>query len=667
MRTVALGAGLALPVYLAILWGFQLSPLRAALGRSDFANFYDLQARQLLHGHLSVPRGSLGIEGFVQRGHEFMYFPPGPALARMPLFLFTSRFDGRLTAISMLLAWCATVVLFAMVIWRLRRILRGKAPLPRWEATCYGLLVIAGTTGSVLLYLASMPWVYHEAYAWSIATSLLGVFALLGVVQDPQPRRVLLCGIAVLSAVLVRATTGWAMGLGTIATAIWFLWGGHSVQAARYGRLLLLAAVAPLLLGASINYAKFEHPYMFRLEDQVWTSVNAQRRAALAENGPDMAGLDLLPTTAINYFRPDGIRFVPIPPFVTFPQQAAQGHFGAYLDQSYRTGSAVPFMPALVGLGTWGLVTAFRPRGPSRAAWIRIPILASGAIAGAMMIYGYIAYRYLAEVLPVLLVTSAVGLIDLGHLFWLRGHRDRRRFVRVLAGLTVWGVAANAAVSITAQSLANPGPMLDRYLDLQERVSALTPGDPLTGMVSQGDTLPARADGEHLYILGDCDALLVGQAEDFWPWVPTEIRTSELVVTLGDDLAGSVTGTGVPVPLARPMGRRGLLSLELAGRSFLVHYRSATQDLTSTLGHFDGRELRVEVVAQIDRSQHMVRVDGEDLLAVPLDEVDSNWFRSPNLFVPAEENTAAVASGIVVTTVETEPPPRCRALLERLR
>ena len=57
--------------------------------QTPFSNFYDLQARAILEGRLDVPRGSLGIEAFVQDGRHYLYFPPGPALLRLPLLAFS--------------------------------------------------------------------------------------------------------------------------------------------------------------------------------------------------------------------------------------------------------------------------------------------------------------------------------------------------------------------------------------------------------------------------------------------------------------------------------------------------------------------------------------------------------------------------------------------------
>ena len=95
-RACGLGALVAFIPFVAVLWNVRWDPLRGATAGHLNGNFYDLQARALFHGHLSVPDGSLGIEGFVVDGRTYMYFGPFPALLRMPVLLVTSRFDGRL-------------------------------------------------------------------------------------------------------------------------------------------------------------------------------------------------------------------------------------------------------------------------------------------------------------------------------------------------------------------------------------------------------------------------------------------------------------------------------------------------------------------------------------------------------------------------------------------
>ena len=115
-KAILVGLCVALVPYLWILWGGHLDPLRAYYPGNIFSTFYDTQARSLLNGSWNVPSGSLGIEGFVIHGRTYTYFGPFPALLRIPIFLYTTRLDGRLTAPSMLLAWIVTATFASLLL-----------------------------------------------------------------------------------------------------------------------------------------------------------------------------------------------------------------------------------------------------------------------------------------------------------------------------------------------------------------------------------------------------------------------------------------------------------------------------------------------------------------------------------------------------------------------
>ena len=145
-----------------------------------------------------------------------MYFPPGPALLRLPLLAVTDAFDGRLTAVSLLLSWFVTMGLTAALLWRVRRMLRPSTPLDRVEAVGYGFLLLACTGGSVVLFLGSVPWVYHEAYAWAIAMALGFALSLLGVIERPTNLRIFATGAFTAGAILSRTTAGLACAVAII-------------------------------------------------------------------------------------------------------------------------------------------------------------------------------------------------------------------------------------------------------------------------------------------------------------------------------------------------------------------------------------------------------------------------------------------------------------------
>ena len=90
----------------------------------------------------------------------------------MPVLALTHSLDGRLTALSMLLAWLVTALFSSLLIWRVRPLIRGTVVMGRAEAASYGVLLATIMGGSVLVYLASDPWVFSEDLAWSVALTV---------------------------------------------------------------------------------------------------------------------------------------------------------------------------------------------------------------------------------------------------------------------------------------------------------------------------------------------------------------------------------------------------------------------------------------------------------------------------------------------------------------
>ena len=152
-------------------------------------SFYDVQGHALLHGHLAVPTGSVSFEGFVIDGRTYVYFGLFPAVLRLPVLLVTHHLDGRLTQLSMLLAFGVLLVSGARLQWRVRAFLGGGETVSKRER--YGAFVLSFSlgAGAVPLFLASWPVVYHEAALWGAALSIAAFAAILAAVAAPSARR----------------------------------------------------------------------------------------------------------------------------------------------------------------------------------------------------------------------------------------------------------------------------------------------------------------------------------------------------------------------------------------------------------------------------------------------------------------------------------------------
>ncbi len=664
-RTVLIAGSIALVAYVAVLWDFGVNPFRTALGGSDFSGFYDIQMRQFFHGRLDVPVGELGLEAFALRGKEYMYFPPGPSLLRAPFMLFTDELDSKFTAFSMLASWLVSAVVLALLMWRVRLLLRGKAPLGRGEAASLGVLLFTVLSGSVVLFLGSLPFVYHEAYAWAIASSLGATFCLIGLLDRPTTRGAVAAGAFTLGAILSRTTAGWACAGGLILAAGWFAAGrSDQVQPRRWVPTLLAASLVPLGIGVALNWAKFRHPYIFPLEDQVWTSMSAQRRAALDANGGDLVSPSVLPATLVNYFRPDGIRFTSVFPFITLPAEVPRNYGGSFLDQMYRTGSVVAFMPLLVLLTVWGAVSTFR-RGVVRGArTLRIPLLSVAAIPGAIMFYGYIAMRYTAEFIPLFALAGTIAVIDIARRLADRPKLARPAFV-ALGVLAVFGFAANLAVSVSAARTANPGVPLNQLIKVQSELSDVTPGRPFDDRIHRAPTLPHDGPADRIQIVDDCDAAYLGSGDPLAPWIPIDAQIREWDV---DVTTPPTEPVSVSLALADDVEGGGL-QLEFDGEGrYRGVFRSSEEVDVGRWRTIPDRTLRLRLFAHLPELDYiLVDLDKPKvgLVDLPMSQLDQTPYRQELVF-RSGTFTDPPRAGIRITERDTPRPATCVALLERV-
>jgi hypothetical protein len=629
------------------------------LGSRVFSNFYDLQARALLDGRFDVPAGSLGIEAFVMDGKHYLYFPPGPALLRMPLLAVTDRFDGRLTTLSMLVAWMVTALLFSLLIWRVRCLLRPAAPLGRWEAAAYGLLLVAGTVGSTVLFLGSIPWVYHEAYAWAIPMALGSGFALLGVIEHPSTRGLVATAAFTTGAVLSRTTAGWAVAGAVLLTAVLLPRGGRRDADPHLWWKIYAAGLTPIAIGMAVNWAKFRHPYLFPIDQQVFTGLNQHRRDAIAANGGDLFSPNMIGSTVVNYLRPDGIRFTSTFPFLTLPGRIPPSYGGGFIDQANRTGSIVSFMPLLLGLALWGVVTAFRRRA-GEAQLLRLPLLGAMAIPGGIMFYAYIAHRYTSEFMPFLLFGGAIGLVDVVRRLVDRSRRTKVLALGTMAALVGFSVVAEVAAAYNTRALANPGPVLEDYVERQEQ---LTP-EAAAGEVSfdDGVTLEARVD--ELRVIDDCQALYIGTGDEFRPWEEVAVRPLQLEVSVAE--VGPDRNVGVPVATFEGHERTVLAVEYLADSGYRLALRDDRGVTASEYVRVDpGESFTVEVATGGDLVQ-VVTGPGGARFEVEKQTYDVDWRWLPQVFRPvAVDAEDARAMGVSIEVVPSPPIEVCERLVER--
>ena len=402
----------------------------------------------MFHGHLNVRNGSLGIEGFVHDGKTFTYFGIFPSLIRMPVLLLTSRFDGALTALSLLLAWMMTALFSSLMLWRLRIVTRGRAVLGRAEAASFGLLIAAILGGSVIIYLNATPFVYNEDFAWSIPLTVGSLFALLGVMERPTTGRVWASGILILLANLNRTPTGYACVIGAGPVGLWFVFGRGGTPTGAGGGGCSAWPWWGLRFPVRRHLCQVRHLIGLPMADQIWAQVNAHRRYFLAANGGKAFSVGFLPSTIVAYLQPFGIRFSTLFPFVTTLGWPGRCAIHAVLDETYPTASAPPTMPLLVLLAIWGTITAFRPKALVAFRLTRIVLITGAAGTAGVLLWGYISERYLADFMPFLIVAGGIGLIEIWRRFEGRSIKARGVVLGIVSVVAAYCVFVNTAIAV---------------------------------------------------------------------------------------------------------------------------------------------------------------------------------------------------------------------------
>jgi hypothetical protein len=635
-RGPVIGAVAAGLVFVGLLCDGHLSLLR----RDSVGGFFDLQAHSLLHGHLSVPAEGLGLEAFFVHGHAYMYYGPWPALLRMPVAAFTHRFDGRLSQLSMLVAFAVAMVFTIRLTRRIRPLVRGDAPMTRIEQWATGAFVFVVGGGSVLTFLASVGWVYHEAELWGAALAIAAFDLIVAFTITSARRELVLASLLTTLAFLSRGSVGAgpvaALGL-LFAASLWrpartvF---GLSPRTAGKGRAggpagLAVAFAVPVVAYAAVNYAKFRTLFSLPASRQIlYTPISASRRAALAANGNSLFGVKLVPTTVVHYLRPDGIRFQQLFPFVTFPPPA---HVigNARFDTIDASASLTATMPALTVLAIIGLVCVARARRPAPQApglaVLRAPVLGAAAALPVTLAIAFIAERYLSDFVPLLLLLAVPGLHVA--LAWIArpstGRAIRRVVIVGLATLGVLSVWANVGLAILYQRTLAPTEVNDwriaDFVRFQQSIHSHIPGGAMP-YVRRGEVLPRPGPLGTIFVLGDCRAVY-WSGGDSWRAIERTRSTGywrvqttfaaaprdqwQPVFVNGTPGAGSYLAVRV-LPHARVVF--GYIS-DGTGRPWLqsppVHIRPSTASV-------------LDLVYDPSRGQLAVRVDGRLVVDAPL-------------------------------------------------
>lgn len=471
-------------------------------------DFYDGQARAFLHLRLDVPAALAGPEGFLIDGRTYLYYGPFLAVLRMPFVATGHWIDGRLSAPSLVLAFFLACTLTRHVAERAARVLGGGSP--RRTAA-----LVAAVACSPALSLAGWNSVYDETELWAFALFLGTTVALLALWERPTARGVVAAVLLGTATILTRSSVGIGalMAVGLVGLLLW-----------RRDRRLSMYAAGGAVLGLCtnvlMNLAKFGTLLDLPADRQVLTLQNAERAAWFAGNDGSFFSPRFLPTTVVQYLRPDAIRFERLVPFARFGPLAHE--YGSYPLEDNTPASSLPtsatLLCVLAVIGVW--VVARRRSWPFAAIWV-------GAVVAAVpsFLIGFVANRYLTDMLPMLVVPAAAALA----VTVLPAGRVGTWTKAGVVVLVVWGTWVNTSFALWTQNLKAPGFTEFRY-DLDDLVFG---GAPPSVVTLDLDSAVPR-DGV-VAVDGTCDGLYIAEQGR---WVALELADGVRRID-GTHLAGS--------------------------------------------------------------------------------------------------------------------------------
>jgi hypothetical protein len=546
------------------------------------SNFYDVQAQAFLRGRLAVPADAAGIEGFLIDGKTYLYYGPALAVARLPAALFGSLTEGRLTRLSMIVGFVALCTVTFHLARRVAAFIGAPARAP-WRPA----LLVAAVACSPALALAAQANVYNETELWAFVFILTTFVALIDLLNAPSQRGALLAGAAAALTVLTRVSIGLGAVTAVVVCAV-MLWR----RARRPAIIAAGVAAGGVVLHVALNLARFGTLFDLPGDRQVLTLLDADRAAWFAGNDNTFFGLGFLPTTIFHYLRPDAFAVERLAPFIRFGPRAHE--FGSYpLESNTPASSLTASATLLVVMAAIGAVILIRHR-----HYRLLALLAGAAVAaGPTLAIGFIANRYLVDLLPGFVVLGAVATADF---------RTSRRTAAIVAvaALTFWGAWINTSLATWLGQIERPGYTALRY-QLDDAIFGGTP----PSVVALDPDQPVPRDGV-VGIDGPCDGLYIATGDN---WVALELADGirRLEGPFDPTIDGIVlSGTDLEMITVTP--NRGGDAL------IATHRRSDGSTIEGDAIDWDGDDVRLEIISDPAsgglRRGLEVRIDGRSVL-----------------------------------------------------
>ena len=362
---------------------------------------YDSLALHMLEGSIAVDPAALGNEAWLVNGQTYMYFGPLPALLRVAVLWLWPQWQGCLSRFS---CWLAVVVALGgmsrMCRWALaNRVARSGTG----AGALYGSSMVALAMGSPLTVVGSLANLYQEAIVWGLAAAMWGLYFALRALHDPREQHRALFGLSVAAgaALLARVTFGTPIyALLVLCTLHWF---SHLPRPQRRAALVTAAKVmAPAFAAGCMqlayNAARFGS--VFNVAD---FSVY---RGAKPVGLPWPIHVLRVPSSVVAYFGVWPENFSSHAPFVLFVDKLP-------LEPVYFHRRTTPLLSPLLSAPylsismTAGLKVLWQSPRRGWLAAATVPLVIQLVL---IMGYYWLGYRYMAELLPLLVWLHALFL-----------------------------------------------------------------------------------------------------------------------------------------------------------------------------------------------------------------------------------------------------------------
>lgn len=603
----------------------------ALLVQEPFGNFFDAQARALLHGHWNVSPSQLAFEGFRIHGKTYTYFGPWPSVLRMPFLELAPSTYGRLTRLSMFLAFATLMAGIVALHWRIRGLFRAEAPLSRGETIVAVAVPIVVGCGSSMLFLAGRAWVYHEAILWGVAWATVSYERILAFMRSPSGARLAVASLTATLAFSSRASVGVgpvvALGLVFVSRLVRAV-RAKQVRSERGWILGTLGAVlVPAVSYMYVNWSRFGSFFTVPWSRQVLFSLDAAARRPLAANGGSYFSLKFVPTTFLAYLRPDALSRNSLFPWVTFPRSHPPV-IGKVLVVLDLTSSVPASMPALTLLAVVGITAAcsWRFARTRDARVLRVPLIGAGVGVFLTLSIGFVSERYVSDWVPLLALGGLTGIHALLHRRRSREPgRSRRASTALLALVAVLAVSSlwiNGSLALLYERLYNPAPESLRtgMLGFQYAIDRAIGGG-ASESESGPDLRSQPVKAGTTAIVGDCAALYWSDGQ---AWRIVEGSPAGGVIALRAELPPPDATAWRPlVSWVGPNGpdvialRRHSRTLKVSRAVRLPDGSLAFSEFSSPFRFGSGRSHTIDIVVSRPLQLVRVEIDGAEALYLP--------------------------------------------------